>query len=164
MSRPALFAAVVLTLAGCGGKLADRFPDDPDELIVYSIDGPAWWKADDSTPQGWEGEVLLGYPVLGQVEVTDAERRRAVLSALKKAAGYAGGTAACFIPRHAIRVVKGGRVTHTVICFECRNYQVYRGESRTTQEGGGISSDAQPVLDQILQDAGVPLAAKGGPG
>src|SRR4051794_22331211 len=77
-------AVVAVYLSGRRDSMAD-LPDDPDELTVYSIDGPAR-NNERMTSEQEKGEKLFGYPVLGSVEVTDPERRRAVVSALKDGA------------------------------------------------------------------------------
>ena len=67
----------------------------------------------------------------------------------------------CFMPRHVVRVAKGGKTVDLVICFQCDNYRVYRvGRDAGSTGGGRISSAGQPVLDKILRDAGIPLAPK----
>jgi hypothetical protein len=148
-------------LAGCSGKAVDRLRDDADQLILYSIDGPSFFKNEGQlTPEQARGEVLHGYPVLGKVEITDPEQRRAVISAVKDAVrNNTEKPSTCFIPRHAIRAAKSGETVDLVICFQCRNYEGYRNGQR---DGGtvGISSSAQELLNKTLTDVGVPLSPK----
>jgi hypothetical protein len=100
----------VLLLPGCRGEPANHLPSDPDQLILYSIDGPSYWKHDfELTPEQAKGEILHGHPVLGKVEITDPEQRRLVIAMIKDAIRNAGPVKTCFIPRHAIRSVKDGR-------------------------------------------------------
>ena len=51
-----------MLLAGCGGDPIDRLPGDPEELTLYSIDGPAVSKNDGMafTPEDGRGELLFG--------------------------------------------------------------------------------------------------------
>src|SRR5829696_8202121 len=73
-------------LAGCGGsEIGERLPDDPDKLILYSLDPPLPSGDEAPQPAPAPGEVLYGYPVLGKVEVSDPERRREVIAAIKSA-------------------------------------------------------------------------------
>jgi hypothetical protein len=52
-----------------------RLPEDPDELILYLIDGPSFYKSgEELTPEMKKGEVFHGYPVLGRVEIADPVR------------------------------------------------------------------------------------------
>jgi hypothetical protein len=107
------------------------------------------------------GEVLHQHQILGKVEVTDPERRREVVRAVRGdiRAGFTVTQAKCFNPRHVLRVVKGGRKIDVVICFECNNYELYDGEQLVTTGGTpAIAGSAEPLLNKILTDAGVPLA------
>jgi hypothetical protein len=154
-----VLAVGALVLTGCHGGRGTQLPDDPDELTLFSIDGPTWEKQEGHLlPEQQKNGLLLGYPILGKVEITDRDQRRAVAAAVIEGTKYKGSVAACFYPRHAIRAVKAGQVIQVVICFECLRYQSYRGDQKAGS--GGISGDAQPLLDKLLTDAGVPLAPK----
>lgn len=157
----ALLAGLSLT-AGCGGEPVNSLADEPDQLVLYSLDGPTWFKNEgELTPDQAKGEVLHGFPVLGKVEVTDPGRRREVIAAVKEAVRTnSEPEAKCFIPRHAVRTVKAGVTVDVVICFQCRNYEAHRGGDKRVSGKGKISSAAQPRLDQVLTDAGVTLAPK----
>jgi hypothetical protein len=144
-------------VTGCGGKPpADQFPDDPDALTLYSIDGTGTWQGPTKGPP------LHDYPVLGWVEVIDPDQRREVMAAVKGAIRNAPlRRSACFFPRHVLRVTTGGKTTDLVICFQCENYQVRNPDgSRRENPFGLIARDGQPLLDRILTDAGVALAPK----
>lgn len=156
-------AAGLFLLAGCRSDPLDRLPDEPDELTLLSLDGPAVFRNDGRpfTPADGRGELLFGYPVLGKVMVTDLDHRRAVVAAVREGAKYKGSMATCFIPRHAVRTVKNGHVVNVVICYECYGYRVYTGDGTAADVNGGpMSADGRPLLDKILTDAGVPLAPK----
>jgi hypothetical protein len=156
-----LTALLVLSLlVGCGREIGDRLPDDPDKLILYSLDPPPPRGDEEPPPAPVPGEVLYGYPVLGKVEVSDPARRREVIAAIKSAVRDKSAVQAkCFDPRHAIRVVKGNETIELVICFSCHNYDGYRQGVRVTKLTPSISGSAQPLIDQTLREAGVPLAA-----
>jgi hypothetical protein len=160
MHRRTFLAALGFALLpGCGSDGVILLHDDPEQLILYSIDGPAEWKQDgELTPEQKKGEVLHGYPVLGKVEITEPKQRRELLSAMKRAVGN-DNPANCFIPRHAIRSIKGGETVDVVICFECGNYRAYRQGERAYGGTPGVKPSAQPRFDKILRDAGVPLAS-----
>lgn len=148
--------------AGCSGEAVDRLHDNPDQLILYSIDGPSYFKNEGQlTPDQVKGEMLHGYPVLGKVEITDSEQRRAVVSGIREAVrNNTEPEAKCFIPRHAIRSVKAGETVDLVICFECHNYEGYRQDKKSPLGTRRIGSSARTLLDKTLTDVGVPLAAK----
>lgn len=152
-------------LVGCSGPdVAKRLPDDPEQLIVYSIDGPSWMKNAGLTEEQQKGEILYAYPVLGKVEIADPEQRRAVIAAIKEATSRepARPPAACFVPRHAIRIVKAGETLEMLLCFECGSYEGYRDGKRHLGRSNRLAPDAEaaPLLDKVLTEAGVRLAAK----
>jgi hypothetical protein len=108
-------------------------------------------------------EKLYDFPVLGKVEVTDRQQMREILTAFRRAIHNPPTGAACFWPRHAIRVVKGGETVDAVICFECHRCMLCRGGERPKDTGRmteHMSPDPEPLFDKILTDAGVPLAKK----
>jgi hypothetical protein len=156
----ALFAAT-LVLAGCESGPAGPLPAEPDQLVLYSIDLQTWAEVD-FNPAAAEatGKLLDGYPVLGKVPITDLAQRRQVLSAIRRAVRKPPPGKACFVPRHALRAVKGNEIVDMVICFECGNYKHYQGGRLVSAFTPPISSDAEPLFDKILTDAGVPLAPK----
>lgn len=159
----AILAVLAFRWWSWGGEPIDRLADEPDRLVVYSVDGPSFHEHHGHlTLEQAEGAVLHGYPVLGQVEVDDPGRRREIVAAFKEAARSNSELQFnCFIPRHAVRTVKAGVTVDVVVCFKCQNYEAYRGDERLTEGGTrAISPAARPLLDQVLADAGVPLARK----
>ena len=99
------------------------------------------------------------HAVLGSTPITDPATRRRLNDALQAGVRASDGTVmACFNPRHGIRVTRGGVVSEFVICFECRQVQVYRGEVKLYFL---TSNSPEKVFDEVLQSANVPLAAKG---
>jgi hypothetical protein len=100
-----------------------------------------------------------GWQVLGKTTVTDAEARKNLVAAFKKGVGENKGiAAACFNPRHGIRVTQDGKTTDFVVCFECAQVQVFAGDNQG--KGFLITSSPQPVFDGVLKEANVPLAEK----
>ena len=145
----------MLALAGCGANVAS-LPTDPDALTLISIDGTV---EKDPTQIG-PSPGVYGYPILGSVEITDPELRRRVMSEIKEAVQKGGTQAKCFFPRHILRVKDGGSEVDIVICFQCGNYEVRESEATGGRPTRSIAKDAQPLLDKILTDAGVPLAPR----
>jgi len=95
------------------------------------------------------------YPVLGKTSITDRAARERLTETLKTGS-KSGDPKACFEPRHGIRVRKGERVTDFVICFECNQVQIWTNDQRSG--GFVIGSSPQPVFDEILKAASIPLA------
>jgi hypothetical protein len=138
-------------------------PDEPDQLVLYSIDGkPSVTKTPEEVKiaEGWPvvGH-LYDYPVLGKVEVTVRRQVREVLAAVRRAIRNRPERGAnCFWPRHVVRVVKGGETVDVVICVRCSRYQDYREGKSETETTQPLSSDDETLFDKILTDAGIPLA------
>lgn len=137
-------------------------------ITLYAIDGPAMSGAGYSVGEfgvhdpakDYESEQLFrGYPILGQVDLSGADTAEQFLVMLEDRIGSEQGLiAGCFIPRHGLRVVRDGRVTDYVICFQCTNFEWYVGgaEDRVGQQS--ISAKYGPVFSQPLIDAGIELA------
>jgi len=112
---------------------------------LHETSGPAWADA----------ERLHDYVVLGSAEVA-ADDAAAVLEAIFDGIRASDGTvAACFNPRHGVRVVDGEHVVDLVICFECLSLSVHRDgefvQSLTT------TSAPEAALAPALEAAGLTL-------
>jgi hypothetical protein len=150
-------AFAIALLAGCAdppapSKLPERARaalEAPDHFELLSLD-PAG-------PRDGHPDDFHGWKVLGRTPVEAAETRAELMAALEQGARENTGTAAgCFNPRHGIRATRGGQTADLVICFECFQVQVYAGDTR---DGGFLTTRSpQPVFDQVLRDAGLPLA------
>jgi hypothetical protein len=106
------------------------------------------------------GPDFYGHTILGGTKVVDAETREKLNRALRLGVRENNGEEmACFNPRHGIRVTRDGVTTDFVICFECRQVEVFRGGKQIAFFL--ISGSPQGVFDEVLKGANVPLAAKG---
>jgi hypothetical protein len=138
-------------------RVPAELPNDPDELAIYSIDGPA--RFDHQVV-----DQLYGFPVLGKVEVKDPVQRRDLVADIKWAMWLPKNQARCFVPRHLIRTKKDGKTVDTLICFQCGKYSAYLDGLELTDRGTeAIAAWPQAKLDKILTDAGVPLPKKDWP-
>jgi hypothetical protein len=100
-----------------------------------------------------------GWKVLGKAVVDDAAIAKKLVVALKQGAEESDGAAAgCFHPRHGIHVTHNGKSADFVICFECLSVNLYVTEN--AEDGFQITRSPQPVFDEVLKKAGVPLAEK----
>ncbi|MDB5333036.1 MAG: hypothetical protein JWP03_4187 [Phycisphaerales bacterium] len=102
---------------------------------------------------------FYNHEILGRTTVTDAATRQRLNAALQSGVRESDGTAmACFNPRHGIRVTRAGETTDFLICFECRQVQVWRDGKKIATFL--TSASPQSVFDEVLQKAHVPLAAE----
>lgn len=100
------------------------------------------------------------WKVLGRTKIDGSrERSRIASSVLKGISESDGSVAACFNPRHGIRVVVKEQTIDLVLCFQCSQIKVYRGVG-DAKESVLTAKTAEVKLDAILKDAGVPLAKK----
>ncbi|MBA4066816.1 MAG: hypothetical protein C0501_24530 [Isosphaera sp.] len=89
----------------------------------------------------------------------DADTRKKLVAAFKKGvADNTGIAAACFNPRHGIRVTSDKKTVDFVVCFECFSVKSYADG----KDAGGflITKSPQKAFDAALTDAKVPLAEK----
>jgi hypothetical protein len=156
-----LLALVLLALTiGCNGNEPSAFPDAPEGVVLFSID-PTYRSKElgNLSPDQEKAEKLHGYRLLGKTEITDGTVRRKVVTAVKEAIKNAPpNPAKCFDPRHVLRITKAGKTIDLVICFACKQYEIFQPDSEVHGQAKTIAADAQPALDQVLTDAGVPLA------
>ncbi len=152
-----LFVTPLMLLLAVGCSSGSRLPSAAEQALQGSADfellslEPLEEKTDGSGFHGWK--------ILGTTPIKDSGTRAKLVSALKAGvADYDGGVAACFIPRHGIRVAHDGKTHEFVICFQCAQVQWYIDGQRV--RGFPISGSPQLVFDEILEDANIPLAER----
>lgn len=97
------------------------------------------------------------WSVIGRLSIADSDTREKLIEALVQAAlDNPGEQAACFCPRHAIRVTSRGKLTEIVICFECLSAEIYTGGVRG--EVFLVTETPRSLFNDTLSDAGVALA------
>ena len=93
----------------------------PDTMELVSLEPSSGWDGPDAG-----GERLHAWLVIGRAEVSDPETRaevaRLVLRGVRESEGM---IAACFNPRHAVRVTRDGVLHELVICYECYSMAAY---------------------------------------
>lgn len=151
-----VLAVAAALMVGCGSKIpepARTALEGADQLELLSIDP--------SRRRETSADDFHGWRVLGRTQVQDADARKRLAAALRKGAGESDGSvAACFSPRHGVRATHAGKTVDLVICFECLQVKVYSADE---PDGSFLTAGSpQPVFDQILREAGVPLAEAAG--
>jgi WG containing repeat len=93
-----------------------------------------------------------GYKVLRTVVIDNTETRKKLVSTFEQAvAENQGIEAACFNPRHGIRVTRKEKRADFVICFECNRVHVLGAVQGTFL----ITRSAEPLFDSVLRRKGV---------
>ena len=139
-----------------------RLPDEiidalasPKKVILFSLE-PEIVRPFDA-PQPKPDESHHGFKILGSTELVEESPRTAAVEAITKAvAAFDGEMARCFEPRHSLRVTTTKGATYDlVVCFQCDQLRIYRGEKNIGSVGLTAPSKA---LDDLLARAKVPLA------
>lgn len=161
------YGVMMAGVAMAGGLVPRRLPveiraiiNESDRAEVLSL----WPRA----ATKWEKPTLAtvgelrGYPVLGRVVVENPlVHQQVIKSVLASVDGADGSRALCFTPRHALRVKRGVDELDLLICYQCRYIIVQRGND---QWEVGVSSSSKALLNQLLTEAGIPLAPEEGGG
>ncbi len=132
-------------------QFRQAFPGDARRVLET---GPSFvLYALDPHPFVREKEAFHGFGVWGKTRVTDPNERAVLLAALYDGVARSDQTmAACFNPRHGVRVTQNKRTLDLVICFECRQFAVYDGGKKTL---AATSGTPRAVFDRVLDQAGV---------
>lgn len=119
---------------------------------------------DPSVPEADGEDRFHQWKVLGSTQINDAQTRTKVIAALRKGVPKYddGSRAACFWPRHGIRVKDGEMQFDFVICFECAYAVVYAGNNEKDIGGFQIAGSPQPAFDKALKSKGVKLPKQSG--
>jgi hypothetical protein len=116
------------------------------EIELYSLDPSVRGQQDG----------FHGWKILGKTTIKEAATRKALADAFKKGvAENKGEVAACFNPRHGIRVKHDGKTVDLVICFQCYSFQHFVDDKQG--KGGLVTASPQPVFNKVLTNAKVPL-------
>lgn len=119
------------------------------EFDLYSLD-PSPEGRNDKSPERFHG-----WKVLGKIALK-GDTARTIHDAIEKGREDSDGkVAACFNPRHGVRIVQDQKTFDLVICFECLSAEVYEGDKQL----GSFLTTSTPtkVVNKALTDARVPL-------
>jgi hypothetical protein len=124
----------------------------PSNAVMYSLEPWSPRDGDDFVaPLGR----LHGYVILGHASL-DAHESDSGAKAIERAIqDYDGTIAACFDPRHALRIVANNHVYDFLICYACHQLEVYRDDERIASLGAIGSTRA---LNSLLVQHLVPLS------
>ncbi len=150
---------VLLTGVGFYALRSTEILDDPDEMLLFSVDPTQMDKEPEERVFAKGSEFLYECAILGKVEIKDPALRREVIAAVKEdiRSGH-HGPAKCFNPRHVLRQVKNGRLIDVVICFQCHNYEIHKDGGPHKGTTPSMGENSKTLLNKILTDAAVPIA------
>lgn len=128
-----------------------RVLDAGETFVLFSLDPtPPQVRLEFGPPAD---ETFHEFEVLGKAEIQDVKIRSELLTAIYDGIGAAGAPAACFNPRHGIRVTLGDETVDLVICFECRIIQIYS----SLEEVVLTNESPKQTFDRALKRANLPL-------
>lgn len=137
----------------------NSIPDDPDEVILFSVDGTKMHKEPHERGFSPEHELLYECAVLGRAAITDSALRQQVIATVKHDIRTGHPTPSkCFWPRHVVRFVKRGKTLDVVICHQCHIYEIHHNGDPHVGYTPSIGESSKPLLNSILIDAGIPIA------
>jgi hypothetical protein len=159
-----------LALVGCttatseptwNGNLSEKIPEpvrtaleQSPEFELVSLDPKH--RDEDSPSEFYRRRVI------GKTVVKDAATRNRLLGALDASVrAEKNMSAACFDPRHAIRVAHGGKEFYLAICFHCGHIYFFVDNRRENENYFATDYSPLTVFDEALKAAGVPLAKDG---
>ncbi len=133
-----------------------RFLQNAEKLELISLEPVGRSKFTPDMPPQYAGS-----KVLGSTDIKDKATITRMVEALRTGIqDHDKAVALCFWPRHAIRAVKGKITMEWVICFQCRQIHIHADGDSKVRLITLVSGTPEPVFDEVLKNAGVPLAPK----
>jgi len=127
--RLALLLAALLA-PGCGTRFeaevaaADRAVlAAPEALELFALRP---FPSESEVPLAPGEQAFHGYRILGRARIETAEASAELLDLVRRGIDASDGVqAACFLPRHGLRVERNGAAVDLVLCYECLRARVY---------------------------------------
>ena len=126
-------------------------PESEALFTLYSLDGDRY--PGDPVPDG--AKLLHGWQILKTCSIQDSATRKKIFNAFDAGIAEIGKPSSelqidCFNPRHAIRVETDDIIVDYLICFQCRNYDIWEGDTKVS--GGNIASSPRATFNRILDN------------
>ncbi|MEG3789156.1 hypothetical protein V1318_03385 [Lysobacter sp. CCNWLW3] len=139
--------AVASDLANALPAEATQALHSTGHAVIYSLE--PWADPDKNVVR------LQGYQILGRSDLSDAQRSIAVGAFDSALAGWEGAIAACFDPRHALRIQFEGHAYDFLLCYSCQQVEVFRDGKMIG--GAGITGSPE-VLNDLMTSLQLPLS------
>ena len=154
-----------LALLGCGSAPENRLPAEARVMLeratrieILALDPvPAQMR---SPPPA---ETWHDFGVLGRATLSDAAECAELAQLILRGIRESDGTvAACFDPRHGLRVEEQGKVLELLICYECLSMQVFEGSIAPGGKPAWLltSSTPEPGVTRIYERAGLRIEGR----
>lgn len=136
---------------------------DATEVELQSINPTMERLAPENLPTPYG--TLYGYPILGRVRISDpselATVRKAVWDIDRANKAWNDMVAACFSPRHCLRLNTPSGTRELLICYECKQVEIRDGKDYI--DSLFICTDGKPaatseLLNSLLRKHGIALA------
>ncbi|MEO7325000.1 MAG: hypothetical protein ABIW82_09250 [Dokdonella sp.] len=115
--------------------------------VLYSLEP---WEAPDKKTAKFHG-----YEILGRSELSPTQEATAVAAFDAAITGFDGAVAACFDPRHAIRIRTNGHAYDFLLCYSCQQLEIYRDDKSLVFVG---AAGSPKVLNELLTSLHVRLS------
>ncbi len=103
-----------------------------------------------------DDQIFHGYDILGKTELSDPKEKSLLLKSFAQGVRESNGmVAACFDPRHGIRIVSDSSTSDFVICFSCGSV---RPRGFHSDEGFLTSNSAKDLFNAFLDEYHLPKA------
>ena len=159
-------AVLAVAVPGCSSSEENRLPTEAERALVtarsldlFALD-PVPLAKDAPAP---EKGAFHDYAILGHAKLTDAVQAKALGELVVRGIRESDGTvAACFNPRHGIRVTQDGRTLDLVICYECLSLTAHGDLLGAPDARLGLltAQRVEPGITAIFEGAGLKLASK----
>jgi len=121
----------------------------PEKVELYSLEPetPSRGKEDNHH--------LQGVDILGSTTLSPENANGAIHEFVSAVDRWAGVSAACFDPRHALRITNNGHIYDLLLCYQCMGLEAYRDDTLLCEIG---AAGSPKYLNDLLSAANVPLS------
>ena len=154
---------VMMMAAACTGVQDNRLPAEAEALLRGASSIELLALDPMRLPAGATGAQLHGYAITGQATLDDAGQCKQVANLILRGIKESEGmVAACFNPRHGLRIEHEGKRLELVICFECLSLQAHGNALGDGVEQTSVltSQSVEPEVTKIFAAAGLSIAGQ----
>ena len=150
-------AVAVLVLAGCGSESGRLDTSGLPTELQSVLEGDhviELFSLNPEPPDKTTVDKFHGWEVLGQAQLDQESAAKITTALLDGIANAPNYVAACFNPRHGLRITGDENSIDVVICFECVQVYVYSGETRLANLR--VAQSPLKSFDAVVNSHGLP--------